>query len=161
MITTYISGDAELVRKFESIPARLRDELTVGIGRAALKLQREVVQNKLSGQVLSVRTGTLRRSIDQVVTSEGNSVVGIVSTNVKYGRVHEYGFKGTVSVRESLRQIKEAFGKSITPKTVTVRAHSRKVNLPERSFLRSALRDLAGAGVLQGEINAAVARALA
>ena len=160
MITTYLSGDAELVRKFETMPDRLRDELTFGIGRAALKLQRNVVQNKLSGQVLNVRTDTLRGSIDQVVTTSGNSVVGIVSTNVSYARVHEYGFSGTVSVRESLRLIKKAFGKSITPKTVTVKAHSRKVNLPERSFLRSALRDLSGSGVIQGEIDAAVARAL-
>jgi phage gpG-like protein len=160
MITTYLSGDAELVRKFEAMPDRLRDELTQGIGKAALKLQREVVQNKLSGQVLNVQTGTLRRSIDQVVTISGNSVVGIVLTNVNYARIHEYGFSGTVSVRESLRLIKKAFGKSITPKTVTVKAHSRKVNLPERSFLRSALRDLSGSGVIQGEIDAAVARAL-
>ncbi|MFX8565905.1 HK97 gp10 family phage protein, partial [Acinetobacter baumannii] len=77
---------------FETMPERLRDELKVGIGRAVLKLQREVVQNKLSGQVLNVRTGNLRRSIDQVVTTEGSAVIGIVSTNVKYGRIHEYGF---------------------------------------------------------------------
>lgn len=161
MITTYVSGDAELVRKFEVIPDRLRVELKAGIGRAALKLQREVVQNKLSGQVLNVRTDTLRRSIDQVVTTEGSAVVGIVTTNVRYARIHEYGFSGTMSVRSSLRQVKKAFGRAISPREVAVRAHTRKVNLSQRSFLRSALRDLAQAGVIQGEIEAAVAKALA
>ncbi|MFX6778543.1 hypothetical protein ABTH52_20150, partial [Acinetobacter baumannii] len=85
-----------------------------------------------------------------------SAVIGIVSTNVKYGRIHEYGFSGTVAVRESLRQVNKAFGRPIQTREVAVRAHSRRVNLPARSFLRSALHDLADAGVIQAEIDAPV-----
>jgi phage gpG-like protein len=92
-------------------------------------------QDKLTGQVLNVRTGRLRRSITQRVEEEGGSVVGYVGTNVKYARAHEFGFTGNVTVREHLRRTKGG-------KEATVRAHSRNMHLPERSFLRSALKDL-------------------
>ena len=111
--------------------------------QSVLKLQREVMQNRLSGQVLNVRTGNLRRSIHQQVTSSGGLVVGEVNTNVRYGVAHEYGFAGTVNVKASMRQIRQAFGRPLkSPRYVQIRAHSRNVKLPERSFLRSALRDM-------------------
>ena len=75
--------------------------------------------------------------------------------------MHEFGFSGTQNVRESLRTVKQAFGRPISPVEAIVRAHSRKVDLPERSFLRSALRELEQAGVLAAETNAAIARAVA
>jgi len=160
MIEAYLVGDAEVTAKLDGMGAKLRDEMKAGIGRATLKLQRMVVQSKLSGQVLKVRTGTLRRSIDQAVMDEGANVVGIVSTNVKYARVHEYGFKGTVTVRESLRTIKQAFGRPIDAKQITVKSHSRKMDLPARSFLRSALADLEASGAIRAEMEAAVTRAI-
>lgn len=160
MIGLELIGDAEVVRKLASIPPRMREELKAGIGRLALKLQRNVVRDKLSGQVLKVRTGRLRRSITNTVIDEGSSVSGIVSTPVVYAPIHEYGFHGTQSVRESLRTIKQAFGRSIAPKQITVRAHDRRVNLPERSFLRSALRDLEASGTIREEIDADIKRAL-
>ena len=38
--------------------------------------------------------------------------------------------------------LREAFGKAIAPKTIFMRAFSRHMNLPERSFMRSALDDM-------------------
>jgi hypothetical protein len=61
---------------------------------------------------------------------------------VSYARQHEYGFAGAVSVKAHLRMVKKAFGRSITPTQVHVRAHARNVVYPERSFLRSALKDM-------------------
>lgn len=161
MIGGYVVGDAEIVARFQVLGPALQEELRAGIGRATLKLQRAVVTDKLSGQALKVRTGTLRRSIGQVVIEDGGKVAGVVSTNVKYGRVHEYGFAGTESVRASLRTVKQAFGRPIEPRQVNVRAHSRRVNLPARSFLRSALADMERGGAIREEIEAAVSRALA
>ena len=106
------------------------------MGRLVLKLQRRVRAEKLSGQVLKVRTGNLRRSIDTAMVESSNGVVGVVSTNTKYGRIHEYGFKGTMSVKAHMRTNKKS-GKSFK-----VRSFPRSVNLPERSFLRSALGDM-------------------
>ena len=40
------------------------------------------------------------------------------------------------------RAVREAFGKAIAPKMIFLRAFSRHMNLPEHSFMRSALDDM-------------------
>lgn len=134
MIRGTIVGGDDLRLELERRRGDVHGALKRGIGRAVLTLLRYVKASKLSDQVLRVRTGRLRRSITERVEESGSRVSGIVGTNVEYARVHEYGFKGTVSVREHLRKTKAG--------STTVRAHTRKVSLPERSFLRSSLRDL-------------------
>lgn len=138
----FIGGDV-LAAVLRAYGDKVQAAIVQSVGRSALRLQREVMQNRLSGQVLNVRTGNLRRSIHQQVTNTGSAVIGEVNTNVRYGAAHEYGFAGTVNVKASLRQVRQAFGRPLkSPRYVQVRAHSRNVRLPERSFLRSALRDM-------------------
>ena len=169
MLKGYLVGESAVVARLDGLGPKLREELMTGVGRATLKLQRMVKRDKLNGLVLGVRTGTLRRSIDQDQESRlknplevsGDRITGIVSTNVKYAKAHEYGFSGVVSVREHMRTVKQAFGRPIAPREVTVRAHTMKMNLPERSFLRSALADLESQGILREELEAAIKRATA
>jgi phage gpG-like protein len=143
MIQGTVTGDKEVSRRLRALPDGIRSRVTESIGRLTLLLQAKVVRDKLSGQVLNVRTGTLRRSIDQRLVSDGEAVTGIVSTNLKYAKAHEYGSNQPVTVREHLRLVKKAFGKDLkTPVWATVKAHSAKQNLPERSFLRTALADM-------------------
>jgi phage gpG-like protein len=144
MITGRITGDREVLTKFSHMPGGLQDKLANTITKLCIKLRVHVVQDKLTGQVLNVRTGRLRRSITYDVTTPGaSSVQGTVGTNVAYGRFFELGFQGTENVREHLRMVKEAFGKPIKdPRQVTVREHSRHVNMPAHSFLGSALADM-------------------
>lgn len=138
----FIGGDV-LAAVLRSYGGKVQTAIVQSIGRSALRLQSEVMDNRLSGQVLNIRTGNLHRSIHQQVTSSGGLVVGEVNTNVRYGVAHEYGFAGTVNVKASMRQIRQAFGRPLkSPRYVQIRAHSRNVRLPERSFLRSALRDM-------------------
>lgn len=143
MITGYVSGDNAITARLRAMPEAVEQGVQASIGRLVLRLQRKVMQDKLTGQVLKVRTGTLRRSIDQVVVAEPGAVTGIVSTNVKYGKAHEYGFKGPANVKEHLRLVKQAWGKPLKfPVFATVKAHTVNMSLPERSFLRSALREM-------------------
>lgn len=142
MINGYVVGDSEVVRRLRAVPVNVRGQVRDAIGRLVLRLQRKVMQQKLTGQVLRVRTGTLRRSIDQVVIADGNAIAGVVSTNVKYGRLHEFGFQGEQVVKAHLRTIKQAWGRPIAAKAVEVRAHARTVDYPARSFLRSSLREM-------------------
>jgi phage gpG-like protein len=156
---TLIGGEAVAVT-LEAIPGRLHGELEQGIGRLALRAQ-ALVRDKLSGEVLKVRSGRLRASIAEQMAGGGGSVGAILSSAVPYGAVHEYGFSGTQNVRESLRTVRQAFGKPISPVQAVVRAHSRQVDFPERSFLRAALAELAGSGQVAGEAGAAIEKALA
>ena len=154
-----IVDDSAVLAHLDGIDPRLREELKGGIGRLALKLQR-AVKGKLNGEVLRVRTGRLMHSVGETVVTEGDRITGIVSTPVKYAPAHEFGFKGTVTVRAHLRTVKQAFGRPISPVQATVREHTAKMNLPERSFLRSALREMEQSGAIGDEISAAIQRAL-
>ena len=143
MIKGTVTGDAEIVRALSRGADTLPRRMGVTVAKLTMKLAARVKSQKLTGQVLNVRTGRLRRSITPRVAGLGSTrVEGIVGTNVSYARQHEYGFTGTAQVRAHLRMVKMAFGKSISPTQVHVRAHARNVTYPEKSFLRSALKDM-------------------
>jgi phage gpG-like protein len=145
MITYQQRGGEQVQKFFETFADGAKQRLYLRIQELSLKLQRHVIEDKLSGQVLKVRTGTLRRSINRRVTMSDTSIQASVGTNVKYARIHEYGFTGPEQVKAHLRKITMAFGKPLKePRTVNVRAFTRQMNLPERSFLRSALADMTG-----------------
>jgi phage gpG-like protein len=141
MITISVD-DSTVQAHLGAFPAKLRERIVQMTKRLGLDLQRHVQAGKLSGQVLKVRTNTLRSSINLRVEEDGSAVTATVGTSVKYAAAHEFGFQGVVTVRAHLRQITQAFGHSINPTTQNVRSYQRRVDLPERSFLRSALRDM-------------------
>jgi phage gpG-like protein len=146
VISAVLVGDRRLIGQLQALPQAAQ----AGLGRAMLQLaqqlQDRVQQDKLSGQVLRVRTGALRASI-AAQTADLSATVG---SELPYAAAQEYGFSGTVSVRAHLRRIREAFGRRIAEKTIAVGAYSRNMNLPARSFLGSALADM------QPEIEAAL-----
>lgn len=142
MLKVEFIGGEEVLKKIEQIEPQIQKSLLATITKLSFQLQAKVVSEKLSGQVLKTKTGTLRRSIATNVTNLSGSITGRVGTNVDYGLIHEYGFKGNVTVDGHLRQITKAWGRSITPKKVFVRTHQKKANYPVRSFLRSALREM-------------------
>jgi len=138
-----VTGQDNVVRMMVAIGTGVRARLLEVMDSAAQDIQQHVTREKLSGQVLNRRTGTLRNSISKRVNTDTSSVSAVVSTDVKYARPHEYGFQGTVTVPAHQRTQTMAFGKSIASRMVEVRAHPMRMNLPERSFLRSSLREKA------------------
>lgn len=129
-ITTTVTGDSEVVSRLNAMSPKVKQELLVTVRRLAIGLQGHVKQNKLSGQVLKNRTGTLRRSITYKVTEGPDGVRAQVGTNVAYARPHEFGYQGKALIDQAFgRKLKFPVWKSI--------------NLPERSFLRSSLKDKA------------------
>ncbi len=148
-----------MLARLRALPGGVNFGLVRAITKLAADLQRKVQQDELSGQLLSARSGALRSSIEVSVDQRGTAITATVLSNSEYARVHEYGFAGTVNVRASLRRITEAFGRPISGKTINVGAHSRKMDLPARSFLRSALEDMAPA--IRGEVENALRETVA
>ncbi|KWI90192.1 hypothetical protein WM08_15160 [Burkholderia ubonensis] len=137
-----VKGESQVIARVNRIVPNVRNALVERVQRLVIQLQAHVVADKLSGQVLNVRSGRLRRSVNQAVVTTETTVTGIVSTPVEYAAAHEYGFRGVVTVKEHVRQVTMGWGKPLTtPVTATVRSHPMKMNLPEKSFLRSALAD--------------------
>ena len=147
MIDISITGDSEVVTAFEKAGDMLRYQIVKATEVLAVEMQRRVKEDKLSDQVLHVRSGRLRRSINQEVTESASDVRAVVGTNVSYGKLHEYGYHGEVTVKEFIRTIKRKPGakrnmKRANWKQQAVKSHTRKINLPERSFLRSTLKEM-------------------
>jgi phage gpG-like protein len=162
-VTITSNIDAQVAKTGERAVAVLMN-LRSTMQELAIRLQGKVKSEKLSGQVLNVRTGNLRNSISQRLVQDGSMLYAIVGTNVPYAARHEFGFQGTETVRSFMRRTKGEmklatyfyknssgervskvrqtgkFGKSSG--TGLVRSFTRQANTPERSFLRSALLDM-------------------
>jgi hypothetical protein len=90
--------DDELIAALDEMPATVIAVLTTKVAGLAIKLQALVI-DKLSGVLLHVRTGALRRSIQEEVEATDTSVIGTVfsknqkgmSDGVKYARIQEDG----------------------------------------------------------------------
>jgi phage gpG-like protein len=144
MIYGEIIGDREAILKFKNFTPKLRLQIIQSTQRNTAMMIKYVMEEKLSGQVLKNRTGTGRRSINsggELAYDEGDYIYGKVGTNKRYMLAHEYGFQGTVTVKEHTRMQTMAWGKPMDPKEVTVLSHPMEMNIPERSFLRSSLED--------------------
>jgi hypothetical protein len=154
VITAYLVGDDRLLAWLRAVPDEANSGLVRAITKIAIDLQSKVQQDELTGGVLSARSGSLKSSIDLRIDQSATGVTGTVFSDCTYARVHEYGFVGIVNVKASLRRITEAFGRPTSGKTINVRPHARKIDLPERSFLRSALEDMTPA--IGEAVNAAL-----
>jgi len=87
---------------------------------------------KNRGRALLILTGRLRRSI-KVLSIQGGTIR--VGSNVPYARMHNYGYRGTVHVREHTRRRERSRSVTKAMGNSTVKAHTRKVNMPARRFL--------------------------
>ena len=135
---------AELVdnvtAKLPGLTPSVLAELKLAVNEQTITLQGYIVSQKLTGQVLGVRSGALRRSIQQEpATVTGSAVAGRVYSagDVKYAAFWEYGFHGVETVKQHMRHV--VFGKDVAP--FSVGPYSRKVDQDARSFMRSALTE--------------------
>ena len=144
MIIAQISGVQPVISHLTGLSAHAQRGVEKEVKSLVMTLLRKVKEEKLSGGILRNRTGTLRRSINRRVEISAGAVVGSVGTNLSYARVHELGYQGTQTIREHLRLVKVAWGRRLkNPQKHPVRTHTRQVNFPERSFLRSSLNEMA------------------
>jgi len=143
MLSIEIVGDEALQKRFANMPTEVRKALKNKITALTLKLEAHVKNDKLSGQVLKVQSGALRRSITSEVVDNGVNITGRVYSagDVKYAAIHEFG--GKTAAHEILPTKAKALhfmmgGKDVFAKRVN---HPGSV-IPMRSYLRSALADM-------------------
>ena len=141
MFDIKLTGTEEIRARFNGMGSNVRDALRKAIQASVIDMEGQV-KAKLSGPVLRNRTGRLRNSVTSNLTETASTITGVVGANTPYAAAQEYGFNKTVVVREHLREITQAFGRTLpAPKTITVRSHDMDMNLPQRSYLRSTLAE--------------------
>ncbi len=149
-----------IIIKFERATPKIIDALSKAIARAGYNLERVVKQDKLSGQVLKVRTGNLRRSIHTELEGLGTiNARATVGTNVVYARIHEEGGTIPAHIVEARNGKALKFTPSGGATMFRRRVQIPDVVLPARSFLRSALEELRPSIIL--DIEQAIAKAVA
>ena len=94
MLEVRIIGVEQVIAHFKDRQQKLKVNTLVTVRDLTLQLQKMIKEDYLSGQVLKVRTGNLRRSITYKVDMvPEQSVTGIVGTNSIYAGIHEFGGK--------------------------------------------------------------------
>ena len=152
MITASWRGFDALLARFEARPAALRAALAETVAAAGARL-RERVARKLSGEALQQRSGRLAAGISVAVEARGDAAAAALASDQPYAAIHEYG--GTIPPHAVLPAGARALafpwqGRQRFFRRVQLPA----VTMPERSFLRAALAELAP------ELTAATAAAL-
>jgi phage gpG-like protein len=127
------------------MPERLRAALFAKVVALATELEARVLQ-KLGGGVLHERTGALARSIvTAIAEASGNIAVSVTASgDVKYAAIHEFG--GAIPPHAIVPDKAKALaflagGKQAFAERVNMPA----VTMPERSYLRSSLNEMADA----------------
>lgn len=163
MITATVVGGEQVIERLQALGPTLREALRAAVTAEAVRLTRYVKEEKLSGQVLHVRTGTLRRKINYVVHETPSAITASVGVQLAYAAIHEYGFDGTETVRAHVRRVAgrdvkgrialsrarlTPSGQIVTSRRGTtgtgiafVHEFTRHLHMPERSFLRSSLKE--------------------
>jgi phage gpG-like protein len=141
VVNAQVVGVARVTSKLREMPARIQQFVSAAVKQSGIEVQRGVMSNRLSGQVLNVVTGRLRRSIThQFSDQQGYTIRSRVGTNVEYAARFELGFHGTETVSGHWRKIyrHSASGRrGRQTQAAWVRDHTRRANQPARSFLRS------------------------
>lgn len=142
MLTIEVQGDTALIARLTAMPSAVHAALLTKVTALDLALEAKV-KAKLSGEVLNVRSGALRRSIFGTIDDAPTMVVGKVqsSGDVKYAGIHEFG--GKTPAHDILPDKAKALhffagGREVFAKIV----HHPGSTMPERSFLRSSLADM-------------------
>lgn len=150
-----LGGGEEAGGQIRGTTDRILGAMMDTMNELMLRLQQEIVGEKLHGQVLKQRTGKLAASIRAMPTvQEGTDLVGAVEGGggvAWYGKLHEFGF-GPYDY-EVTRHIKMHYGDLEFKKLV----HSS--GFPERSFMRSTLSEFEATIVqsMQATMDAAAA----
>lgn len=148
MITVQIQGDKELQAKFKNMPASVNLSLMKAMTVLTIKLKDNIINNKLSGQVLNKISGNLIRSIQQTVTGNSYQVKGSVFSagDVKYAAIHEYGGTiqhpgGTAYIIDSKTKMAVFISNAAAEGKNYPRTAAHEITMPERSYMRTAFAE--------------------
>ena len=157
MLTVSITGDADMAAGLDGLPAATIAAIHAKSGALADRLLARV-QQKLGGEAPRTRTGELAASVSvegPELTSEG--VLTSLTAAARYAAIQEYG--GVTSPHDILPQRAKALAFLAGGQQVFARhVHHPGSHIPERSYLRSSLAELAPG--IAAEMKAAVLAAM-
>ena len=137
MISAALIGDKSLIERLGRVAPAMKKEVDATVMKLGFELQARVQTQKLTGQVLHVRTGRLKSSITQRFESTAEMATSIVGTNVSYGVMWEKGIAAHDVVPVKAKALRFEIGGQIF--------FRKKVHIPAqaaRPFLEPALQEM-------------------
>jgi hypothetical protein len=153
-----VVGAEEVAAQLLGAAQATRQRLRAAVQGLGLELLTGVKEEKLSGQVLGVRTGRGRRSVHEVTTEASDTITSRTGTDVGYMRAWELGFDGDVQVRAHDRLVRQVFGRPVAPTTQHVGPSTRHVHMAARPWLGPSLAEMRER--VRERLSAAVSEAL-
>ncbi len=126
------------------MPERVRDALSAKANALAAELEAKV-QQKLAGSVLNTRTGALAGSIVASIEESSATISVRIATSgdIKYAAIHEFG--GMIPPHQIVPDKAKALAFLVGGKQVfAARVNLPALTMPERSYLRASLAEMAG-----------------
>jgi len=126
-----------------AMPERIRAALVAKAGVLAAKLQAKIGQ-KLSGDVLQMKSGALAGAIGVTIEEFAGGVVARIATSpdVKYAAIHEYG--GVIPPHQIVPDKARALAFLVEGKqTFAARVNLPAIAMPERGYMRTSLVEMA------------------
>lgn len=94
-ISAQVLGAEKVAARFSNDAAQAIPRVQAAVQRLGLEVLRRA-KEKVSGEVLNVRTGRGRRSLNEETEVSGNTVTSTTGTNVDYMAMWERGFSRPV-----------------------------------------------------------------
>lgn len=142
MLRIALDGQEELAGRLADMPDVLRAALAEKAEALAQNLLTQVVDANLSGGVLNARSGALRASIQMEVSPKDSGIDADIFSDgdIPYAAIQEFG--GKTAAHEILPDKSRVLAFVMNGKNVFARrVRHPGSQLPERSYLRSALED--------------------
>jgi phage gpG-like protein len=159
MIAMEIVGADAVMQRFIAAPGKVRAAAKSTLDVWAAQLAAYIKSDKLSGSPLNRRSGTLSRSIFPRGGESSQGVWGGAGggAGVPYAKIHEFG--GLIPAHEVVARNAQALCFSADGiKRFAKSVHIPDVQMPERSYMRSSLREKAPEGI--AELRQAVLAAI-
>ncbi len=143
MLDIKLQGERELSIKLEGIERKFPFALRQIVDEAAYLVE-SLVKENISGKILKVRTGQLRRSITTQLGGSIKKPWARVGTNIIYAAIHEFG--GVITPKNApylwfkIETGRRVTGLSSKSKSSDVWIRTTKVVIPARPYFAPAFR---------------------
>lgn len=162
-ITGTVQGGEQVIDRLQTLGGFIREECKQSAHNSAEAVKTRA-QEKVSGPVLKAPTGALKGSVnvkDRFTQTEIISTVGINLGSIPYARIHEYGgvieHPGGTAFFLTPNGIRFVSNANALSQSLP-RTGPHTIVMPERSYLRSSLHELASD--IGNEVRAGLKRAL-
>jgi phage gpG-like protein len=160
MIGMQIIGSQRVITALGDAPVKVNAAVKSSLDAFATELAGYIKAEKLSGDPLHRRSGRLSASVHPVTEQTGTTMAGGAGggAGVPYAQIHEFG--GVIPAHEVVVRNAKALCFTVDGvRRFATRVQIPDVQMPERSYMRSAFDEQAPSGMEQ--LRAAVKAAIA